>query len=388
MIDRRDFLGAGGIGGALLLGGSLGSRLFAAESNLIVHTETPRNSEPHLAQLVKSWITPNEQFYVRSHAPVPKINVDEFRLSVEGMVHKPLEISLKQLKSNFKQQSVVATMTCAGNRRSEHSLVKKVSGVPWQAGAIGNAQWAGARLSDLLRKAGVKEGAKHVWFEGVDEVKRSSGIIPFGASIPLPKAMSDSQTMPGALIAHEMNGEPLPPDHGFPMRTVVPGFIGARSVKWLGKIVVSDKPSTNHYVAAAYKLVTEGTADEWAAAAPIDNFVINSVVCNPTRNADLKPGKVEVSGYALPPGVPGTTVKTVELSTDGGKSWVKAKFSSKAKPFCWRLWNARVSVNESTKMIVVRATDSRGKVQPEAVAWNMKGYLFNAWHRTPIDVIR
>jgi sulfite oxidase len=364
-------------------------KVFAApaiESGLIVHTPVPHNAEPRLKDLVQSWITPNDRFYVRSHAPVPEVDVNTFRLSVEGLVEKPFEISLAQLRSDFRKRTAVATMTCAGNRRTEHSLVKQVSGVPWEAGAIGNAEWGGARLSDLLKKAGIKEGAKHVWFEGVDEVDHKGGIIPFGASIPLDKAMQDSETMPGALACYEMNGEPLAPDHGFPVRTVVPGYIGARSVKWLGKIIVSDRPSTNHYVATAYKLVTEGTPEEWAAASPIEEYVINSVTCLPAAGTKLPAGKVKVSGYALASGTPGLTIAKVELSADGGASWTAARFTSPAKPFCWRLWKADVAVTAATSQIIVRAIDSSGQIQPETVAWNLKGYLFNAWHKTPLRV--
>ncbi|MEO8499251.1 MAG: molybdopterin-dependent oxidoreductase, partial [Planctomycetota bacterium] len=287
MFNRRILLQRAGILAPVWFAGR---SLFAApESNsgLIVHTRVPHNAEPPLNALVQSWITPNELFYVRSHAPVPSVDLGKFRLSVEGMVDKPFEISLEQLQSDFKTETVLATMTCAGNRRVEHSQIKEVSGVQWQAGAIGNAEWAGARLSDLLKKAGLKEEAKHVWFESVDEIEHKGGIIPFGASIPLGKAMSDTETMPGALACYEMNGEPLAPDHGFPIRTVVPGYVGARSVKWLGKIIVSDRPSTNHYVAGAYKVVTEGTDDEWAAAPPIETFEINSVTCNPAAASEV-----------------------------------------------------------------------------------------------------
>ncbi len=385
-IQRRQFLVLGGVAGSIIVGGSAANAWEEKPPRLLVHTETPRNSEPLLEDLVQSWITPNERFYVRSHAPVPKVDLSSFRLQVSGMVHKPLEISLGQLKGDFKKQSVVATMTCAGNRRSEHSLVKQISGVPWQAGAIGNASWGGARLSDLLKKAGVKDGAKHVWFEGIDEIERKSGVIPFGASIPLTKAMGDRAKMPGALVCYEMNGQRLTPDHGFPMRTVVPGFIGARSVKWLGKIVVSDRPSPNHYVATAYKLVREGTADEWSAASPLESFPINSVTCLPGPNEKVKTGTIEVSGYALAPGMPGRTVRTVELSADGGKTWTKAEFDRVAQPFCWRLWKGRVSIKSDTTEIITRATDSTGQSQPATVAWNLKGYMFNAWHRVRLNV--
>jgi sulfite oxidase len=386
MFDRRVLLQRAGLLAPLWFAGRSTFAAPAAESPLLVHTLVPHNAETPLGSLVQSWITPNDLFYVRSNGPVPKIDVDNFRLSVEGMVERPFEISLAQLKGDFKRQSVIATMTCAGNRRIEHSLVKEVSGVPWQAGAIGNAEWAGARLSDLLKKAGIKEGAKHVWFDGVDEVEHKGGIIPFGASIPLDKAMSDTETMPGTLVCYEMNGEPLPPDHGFPIRTVVPGYIGARSVKWLGKIIVSDRPSTNYYVAGAYKLVTLGTEDEWAAAPPLEHYAINSVTCDPAAGSDVAAGKLEVSGYALATGMPGQTIAKVELSTDGGKSWTKARFTSQAKPYCWRLWKADVDVHAKTSEIIVRAIDSTGSVQPETVAWNLKGYMFNAWHKTPLRV--
>lgn len=384
MFDRRVLLQRAGLFAPLWLAGRSAFAVPESNSGLLVHTRVPHNAEPRLGALVQSWITPNELFYVRSHAPVPNVDTNTFRLSVEGMVEKPFEISLAQLQSEFNKQAVVATMTCAGNRRSEHSLVKEISGVPWQAGAIGNAKWAGARLSDLLKTAGIKEGAKHVWFEGVDGIDRKDKVIPFGASIPLSKAMGDTATMPGALVCYEMNGAPLLPDHGFPIRTVVPGYIGARSVKWLGKIIVSDRPSTNHYVATAYKLVTEGTPDEWASSAPLENFAINSVTCVPKAGQKVAPGKLQVSGYALATGVPGQTIAKVELSTDGGASWSNARFTSPARPFCWRLWKADVDVLAKTSQIIVRAIDSAGHVQPETVAWNLKGYQFNAWHTTPL----
>jgi sulfite oxidase len=353
---------------------------------LKVHTVTPPNAEPILSELVKSWITPNEKFYVRSHAPSPKLDADTFELSVEGMVNKPFKIRLGDLQERFKEQQTTATLTCAGNRRTEHSLVKQVKGVPWEAGAIGNAKWSGVLLGDLLKQAEIKTGAKHVWFEGVDQIQRSSGVIPFGASIPMKTALRNSDEVPGALVAYGMNGKPLPLDHGFPFRTLVPGMIGARSVKWLGKLIVSDRPSTNHYVATAYKVVTEGTDEEWKSTPPIYNFVCNSVMCLPAPGSKVASPTVETSGYALADGLRGRTVAKVELSSDGGKTWQEATLNSPAKPLCWRLWSASVKVNEKTTALLVRTTDSKGKTQPQKVKWNMKGYLFNAWHKTPIKV--
>ena len=342
------------------------------------------NAEPALDQLVQSWETPIKHFYVRSHAPVPVVDLDSFRLTVDGLVERKLKLSISELVNRFPTAEVTATMTCAGNRRSEHSRVKKVGGVQWAAGPIGNARWGGVRLADVLQLAGVKDGAKHVWFESIDQIEKKGRTFPFGASIPIAKSLERTQLGNGTLLATTMNGAPLPPDHGYPIRTVVPGYVGARSVKWLGRIVVSDRPSENHYVANAYKLVTNGDATEWAAAKPIYAFPINSAICNPAANAKVAREPVTVQGYALAPGIPGRTIAGVEISVDEGKQWQPAKLLSPPREFCWCLWKAQVSVRATTRQLIIRATDSTGAVQPETVAWNLKGYLYNAWYRLPI----
>lgn len=386
--NRRHFLKSGlvitsvvGSGMPQIWGQQPNSTGETSSPGLIVHGETPMNAEPRLDELVKSWVTPNEQFYIRSHAPVPDVDLSQFKLKVEGLVEKPLELSLKELKEKFGNHSVFATMTCAGNRRSEHSEVKPVSGVQWQSGAIGNARWTGPRLGDVLKAACVQPGAKHVWFEGLDQVERETGVIPFGASVPIAKAMANSKQDLGVLLAHKMNDEPLPPDHGYPLRTVVPGYIGARSVKWLGKIIVSDRPSDNHYVATAYKLVTESTDEQWQAASPLYHYPMNSVICNPAEDGPVEPGRLTVRGYALPPGERGSSLEQVEVSIDDGKSWKVAELTSAANPNCWQLWSVTVNVAADTESILVRATDQRGRTQPEKTPWNLKGYMFNAWHR-------
>ncbi len=390
--SRRKFLRDTGLAGAGLMAApwlaGIGSNANAAEplsKNMIVHTTSPLNAEPKLDVLAKSWITPVESFYVRSHAPNPKIDPASFRLRVEGLVDKPLSISLAELDGTFESTSTVSTMTCAGNRRSEHSLVKPVGGVPWQAGAIGNARWSGVRLSEVLKKAGLKENAKHIWFEGLDEIPKGGGIIPFGASIPLSKAMTDKEGLPGALLTTKMNDQPLTPDHGAPLRGVVPGYIGARSVKWLGKIVVSDRPSPNHYVATAYKLVREGTPIEWAETGPLYRFPLNSVICTPAARAKVSAGKIAVAGYAYPSGQPGTSIARVEVSADEGQSWTTAKITSPLRENCWVLWKSEIKLSSAASELIVRATDTRGDIQPESASWNMKGYMFNGWYHVPIN---
>ncbi|MEO2032253.1 MAG: molybdopterin-dependent oxidoreductase [Planctomycetaceae bacterium] len=358
----------------------------AAQKQLIVHGAVPQNAEPALSDLVRSWETPVRHFYVRSHAPVPKVDLDTFRLTVEGMVEQELSLSMTELIERFPTTEVTATMTCAGNRRNEHSRFKKVGGVQWAAGPIGNARWGGVRLADVLRRAGLKTGAKHVWFESIDQVEKNDQTFPFGASIPLEKGLEQTKLGNGTLLATSMNGDPLPPDHGFPVRTVVPGYVGARSVKWLGRIVVSDRPSDNHYVAGAYKLVTDGDRDEWAAAQPIYTFPVNSAICVPGVDARVPAGMLTVHGYALPSGQSGRTIDRVEISTDGGKIWQPADVISPAREYCWCLWTAQVPVHSMTKQLIIRAIDSSDAVQPQSVDWNLKGYLYNAWYRTPIQV--
>ena len=388
-LSRRHWLGvtaAGATAGLIVRPGTLAAPPPGVEKQLIVHGTTPMNAEPELGKLVQSWETPIKHFYVRSHAPVPQVDLDSFRLTVEGLVAQKLSLSIAEMVDRFPTTEITATMTCAGNRRSEHSRVKKVGGVQWAAGPIGNARWGGVRLADVLRLAGLKEGAKHVWFESIDQVKKSGRTFPFGASIPIEKSLERTQLGNGPLLATTMNDGPLPPDHGYPIRTVVPGYVGARSVKWLGRIVVSDRPSENHYVANAYKLVTNGGDDEWAAAKPIYAFPINSAICGPPANAKVAKGKITVSGYALPPGNSGRTIDRVEISADGGKGWQRAKLLSPAREYCWCLWKAQVSVGTTTEQLIIRAIDSTGASQPETVAWNLKGYLYNAWYRLPIQV--
>ncbi|MEQ8787793.1 MAG: molybdopterin-dependent oxidoreductase [Pirellulaceae bacterium] len=393
-LPRRTLLqlGATGALGVLLVGPK--SLSYAAQpaaetvlrdgKQLEVLSADPLNAQPDLAALLENYITPIKHFYVRSHAPAPEIDADKFQLSIEGLVERPMNLGLAELRDSFKPQTVTATMTCAGNRRNEHSRTKLIDGVPWGSGAIGNARWGGFRLAELLKKAGVREGAKHVWFEGTDQIERSSGVIPFGASIPLDKAMATAG-QPPVLVADQMNGEALPVDHGYPLRTVVPGYIGARSVKWLGRIVVSDRPSENHYVSHAYKLVAEGTEAEWSSAQPLMEFPINSVICQPKGGARVKPGKLTVRGYALPSGGK-NKIGSVELSSDGGKTWTPAKITTRNAPFCWVLWRADVPVTAKTTSLLVRAGDTSGVVQPEKVGWNLKGYMYNAWDKVNLDV--
>ena len=377
-LTRRQLLKAGG---ALAVLGPLGCAASGAAKELIARQETPWNAEPSLDRLPGSWITPLRHFYVRSHGAVPAIDPATYRLSVGGLVERPLSLSLAELKS-AEQGASPATLQCAGNRRSEISRIKTVGGVQWDAGAIGNAEWRGARLAELLKRAGVKSGAKVVWFEGLDEPVVKEQKIRFAAMIPLEKALR-----PETLVALEMNGEPLAASHGAPARTVVPGYIGARSVKWLGSITVSDRPSDNYFSMRDYKFFAPDVAAEtakWEEKDPIYDYALSSAICSPMANETVKAGRLRVRGYALAPA--GASLRRVEVSANGGVTWAEARFLGEESPYSWRLWEVDFEVPSGPRVLVARASDSTGRVQPEQPAWNFKGYLCNAWHRVPVIV--
>ncbi len=348
-------------------------------SDLIFRSNAPRNAEPKLGKLVDSWITPTPQFYIRSHGANPEIVPDRFRVSVAGLVEKPLELSVQQLIERFPAAACTCTVSCAGLRRYEFSKVKAVGGVQWEEGPIGNAVWTGVRLSDVLASVEVKSTARHVWFDGADEVRDGEHSFPFGGSVPLSKMMEDDAAMPGVLLATHMNGQPLTADHGFPLRAIVPGYIGARSVKWLRQIVVSEAPSPNHFVADAYKMVRTGTRQEWDEAAPIYRYPVNAALCSSVTQE----GKCVLNGYALPAGEKGCSISRVEISTDSGNTWIDAALSDETGDYCWQLWSAAVTIQDVDADVCIRATDSLGNTMPETVSWNPKGYLYNAWHRVP-----
>ena len=352
---------------------------------LDIKTEQPFNAEAPLSTLGERWITPLESFYVRSNGAVPALNVRDFTLTVEGLVEQPLTLKVGELLERFPVVKTTATLTCAGNRRIEFAATtKKASGLPWVSGAMGNAEWSGVRLSDVLKLAGVKPGAKHIWFDGLDEVIEKTETISFGGSIPLEKALADTAAAPGALLATHMNGRALLPEHGFPLRSVVPGFVGARSVKWLGKITISDRPSPNRFVASSYKVVSEDTPAALAAAPPLYEQCLNAMITSPTAGAAVTGDRLTVKGFAMAAGHAGRSIKLVEVSTDEGQSWQPAKVTSPVHDFCWVLWTADVALTATTSNLLVRATDSSGETQPPTVPWNAKGYQYNAWHKVSV----
>ena len=350
----------------------------------IIRSAAPLNSEPEADALVREAVTPAELFYVRNHGDVPDIDESHFRLEVGGDVRVPLRLSMEELRE-FPRAVVMAALQCAGNRRTDLARFGAIPGeVAWGAQAIGNAVWSGARLSDVLQAAGASDGAEHVAFIGADRIEKEGTTIGFGASIPKEKAM-----MPDTILAFEMNGMPLPREHGFPLRALVPGFIGARSVKWLRGITVQRQPSDNYYEARSYKMfpsdVTAANAD-WKSAKPIEAVAINSVICRPSEHETISPGPVKIAGYAIGQG--GAAVTKVDVSADGGATWQRADLIGKSEPWRWMLWETELDLPVGEHEVVARAFDAGGRTQPlnGAGLWNFKGYGWNACHRVRLRV--
>lgn len=256
--------------------------------------------------------------------------------------------------------------------------------IPWDAEAIGTARWTGVWLADVLRASGVRPDARHVQFLGLDQVTAGNRTTGFGGSIPLGKATTGE-----VLLAYEMNGAPLGAEHGFPLRVVVPGYIGARSVKWLGTITAAAEPSSNYFQSHAYRMfpphIQAQTAD-WAAATPLAEPPSHSVICVPQDGQRVGVGRISAAGYAFAGG--GRDITRVELSADGGATWEAAQLLGEAQTWTWRFWEAELRLPPGRQVIVVRCQDGAGLTQPkdlEAV-WNFKGYVNNAWHRITVEV--
>ncbi|MEZ6065942.1 MAG: molybdopterin-dependent oxidoreductase [Planctomycetaceae bacterium] len=383
--NRRDWLRWTGVAAAAgLVGGPFArGEQVATVPGLKVHTEVPLNAEPPLDRLIQHWITPIENFYVRSHAPNPEVDRESYRLTVEGLVERPQSLSLAALNDSFRRVQVTATMCCADNRRDELSRIQPIEGVQWEGGPLGNAVWGGVRLADVLRQAGLRGDAAHVWFEGLDVHEKKGEAIVFGGSIPLERALESADDA-AVLIADEMNGAPLNGDHGAPLRTVVPGYIGARSVKWLSKITLSDRPTSNYYVKDAYRLVNTGTPEEWARADILYSLPLQSVICSQSRTTRGDRPTLTVSGYAVPMGDGPSVIERVEVSTNGGRTWHTAQLDDRSQPYCWRFWKAVVPFRADAGQITVRAIDSKWRTQPAEAAWNLKGYMHNSWHSVDI----
>lgn len=286
----------------------------------------PFNAEPPTNTLLeKGFITPNSLHYVRNHGTVPKLDWDKHVIQVTGLVEKRLSLRMDELVANYRSVKIPVTLTCDGNRRKEINMIKHTRGFNWGPGATSCAVWTGVKLIDVIQSCNPDLGkGKYVCFEGSDDLPKGK----YGTSIPLELAMDPTNDI---LIAYEMNNEKLPPDHGFPVRLIVPGFIGGRMVKWLAKIEISESESQSHYHIEDNRvlppMVTFGTASPWFMKPEtlICQSNINSVIVHPTHDEWLQVSKhnisatYKLSGYAYSGG--GRPISRVEVSFDEGHTW-------------------------------------------------------------------
>jgi len=353
---------------------------WGKRSDMLVHEQEPFNAEPPTDALAGQAVTAVDTFYSRNHGPIPQLDPAAWRLRVAGLVDRELELSLTDLQDRFEQRSLVATLQCAGNHRSGLLEVRDIPGEdPWGPGATSTAQWTGVALADVLTAAGARAAAAHVAFSAPDISTLADPAQPYGSSIPMSKARSGE-----VLLVLAMNGQPLPAAHGAPVRVVVPGYIGARSVKWVQGVTVQAEPSDNYFQATAYRLLPVDTDPDTAGPGvglSLGPVALNSAVLRPADGAAVPSGPVEVSGYAF--AGDDRTVARVDISADGGSTWAQADLEEQQSPWAWRLWHSRLTLPIGRAEIVVRAWDSTGALQPALPehVWNPKGYVNNSWHR-------
>ncbi|KAI8900813.1 Oxidoreductase, molybdopterin-binding domain-containing protein [Globomyces pollinis-pini] len=374
--------------------------LFANEPerdpSLRVLAPRPCNAEAALSSL-DTFITPNEKFYVRNHLPVPDIDLETYRLTIEGPgIPEGFSLSLEELKKDFPRFSVMATLQCAGNRRKEMHEVQPVKGLQWQSGAISNAVWTGVRLRDVLEKAGyrVEDLSEPDFPHGIEHVVLD-GAEGYGASIPIEKALSPRGDV---VLAYEMNGEPIPADHGRPLRAVVPGHVAARSVKWLSRIELSDDESLSHWQQRDYKGFSPSAdlaSSDYSKSQSIQELPVQSSIIQPAPGEPLvvEDGFVTVKGYAISGG--GKAINRVDVSKDGGKTWSDAQLTippqRRGRTWAWTKWEAKLPVGNETEFeIVCKAVDEAYNTQPDSFAgvYNVRGVLVSAWQRMKTKIVK
>jgi len=355
---------------------------FPEKTDLILLTDRPPQLETPL-KYFQTDLTPNDAFFVRWHlADIPtSVDTAKFRLNLHGHVNTPLELSLDDLKK-FDPVSIVAVNQCSGNSRS--LFEPRVFGGQWTNGAMGNAKWTGVRLADLLDKAGVKDGAVEVTFQGLDKA-----VLPatpaFVKSLKLDKAKDKD-----VIVAYAMNDAPLPMLNGFPIRLIVPGWYATYWVKALNDINVVTEPFTGFWMAKAYRIVNNPQANESpdklaTETVPINTMTVRSVIVSPQPDDKVTSGKsFEITGVAFDGG---KGIAKVDVSTDGGKTWQPATLNeNNLGPYSWRRFSYNwTPTSAGTAKLMARATNAAGETQ-QTEQWNRSGYARNVMDPVVINV--
>src|SRR5262249_22450182 len=309
---------------------------YPEKTDLILLTSRPPQLETPMKYFDRA-ITPNEAFFVRYHVfPIPvEVDLATWRLRITGRVERPLELSLDDLKTKFPRAAVTAVNQCSGNSRGRFS--PRVLGGQWGDGAMGNAEWVGARLRDVLSMAGIRQGAMQVTFDGLDKPAFPS-LPGFVKSLEVSRILED----PDVIVAYQMNGQPLPMLNGFPARLVVPGWYATYWVKNLSEIEVIDHAFEKFWMKPGYRVpdtpcgcVEPGTAP--ARTLPINRMTVRSCIAVPGSGARVAAGPVTVRGIAFDGGY---GIAEVQLSTDGGATWQRAQLGPDLGRYSFREWSA------------------------------------------------
>jgi len=314
-----------------------------------------------------TWRTPNDLFFVRRHFGPPAPSAQPWTLTVDGEAARPLTLSLDEIRG-LPATTRAVTLECAGNGRGLFAL-PNTSGIQWTRGAVSNAEWTGVPLSAVLERAGIRPAAAHVWTGAADRAPFS--VPRFLRSIPRVVAMES------AFLAWEMNGVPIPELHGGPLRLLVPGWYGMASTKWLTHLHLRAEPSDNHFMARGYR---------YPDGSPVEAMRVKSLIAEPLDGSTVRAGRLRVAGVAWT----GTgTVRRVEVSADGGRSWADARLTGPDQVGAWRTWEHTVSLTGPGRhALQARATDSAGATQPVAAEPNAAGYGNNSIHEVRIDATR
>jgi len=347
---------------------------------LTIRVSRPFDAETPAREFV-SFLTPNHRFFVRSHfgPPPERIAEAEWRLRITGLVEAAKELTLGDIRQ-MEAVTVTAVLQCSGNGRAFYR--PRVPGVQWERGAVGNAQWTGVRLRDVLRLAGIRKDARHVQFQGADRPPVPS--VPlFTRSIPLKKALH-----PDTILAYEMNGRPLPLLHGAPLRLITPGWMADSCTKWLTDITLRSEESDGYYMRTAYRLpadrIEPGTEGERDGTKPVEAMVVKSLIAAPAEGSTVSLAPVMIQGVAWSGQ---SKILSVEVSIDAGTSWQQARLVGDEHPYAWRQWQlAWTPRAPGSVSILCRAMDETGAAQPLASFWNPGGFLWNGWDRVTVTV--
>ncbi len=323
-------------------------------------------------------ITPTGRHFIRNHFSIPQLDISSWSLVVGGEVEKPLRLSSNELRQ-LPRKDLVALLECAGNSRA--SVQPPVEGLLWDHGGVGTATWTGVPLRVILELAGLRDTAREVLLQGADrgeEWGNSGGEMSYAMSLPLEKALH-----PDTLLAYEMNGEVLFPEHGYPLRLVVPGWYGMTSVKWLVSIQALQRPFEGYHQTVYYVFAKEGVADG-SPQERVTSLRVKSLITWPQRGQGLPPGSHAIRGVAWSGHGP---VSRVEVTTDNGRTWRPAELEGCLSPYAWQRWKYRWDVDQpGFYLIRARATDGEGNAQPSQAPWNFRGFANNSVHVVPVEI--